>query len=74
MIRIPVHNNDLCDLAGPTTFCEGNPPMALMRNGPLYQFWQTGMPPNDYWPLAVALLTAEGAATIVLSRRRPAAN
>ena len=68
-IRVPVHNKNVCEIAGSMVDCGLNEPMALIRNGPLYEIWQTGMPPNDYWPLAVALLAAEGAATLVLSRR-----
>ncbi len=67
-IRAPVHNKTMCQLM----YCDvpdRNPPLVLARNGPLYEIWQTGMPPNDWWPLAIALLAAEGAATLVLSRR-----
>lgn len=70
MIRVPVHNKSLCDLSG-AILCVRNPPKVLIRNGPLYAFWQTGLPPNDYWPIAVALLAAEGASQLALSRRRP---
>lgn len=73
MIRIPVHNKNVCDL-NLMIMCEGNPPMVLMRNGPLYEFWQTGLPPNDYWPLALALLAAEGAVQLVLARRHATAD
>lgn len=72
-IRIPVHDENICDVSL-TIFCGRDPPMLLDRNGPLYAIWQTGMPPDDWWPVAVALLVMEGATTLVLSRRQARAS
>ena len=69
LIRVPLHNKTICDLNPMIDFCRSSS-MVLSRNGPLYAIWQTGLPPNDYWPIAVALLAAEGAAQLVLSRRK----
>jgi hypothetical protein len=69
-IRVPLHDKDACDVAPNAVVCDRNPPILLTRSGPLYAIWQTGLPPNDYWPLAIALLAAESAAQVALARRR----
>jgi hypothetical protein len=73
-VRVETHNLTYCDVE--PNACDMAPhssPLLLIRNGPLYAVWQTGTPPQDYWPLAVALLAAGGAVevvTIVRTARR----
>ena len=44
----------------------------LHSHGPLYPLWQAGVPPYDYWPVALALLAAVAAfeAIAILRARR----
>lgn len=73
VMRVPAHDKNICDVSL-TIFCGRDPPMLLDRNGPLYAIWQTGVPPDDWWPLAAALLAVDGVTTLMLSQRRPRPN
>lgn len=63
-MRFQMHDKNICEWWE----CDGGLrpyPSLLLRNGPFYPVWQTGTPPYDYWPLALALLAAAGAVDLV---------
>jgi hypothetical protein len=69
LMRVAPNPRAVC--GGPTVHCDRPIPAVLPEHKPWSHFiWQTGLPPNDYWPLAIAMLAAEGGAQMLLARRR----
>ena len=52
--------------------CYNPSQLLLLRNGPFYAVWQTGMPPHDHWPIALVLLAGGAALQVALSGRHAA--